>query len=73
MEKVGFNVIVEMVDYPLAIDRDRYVNMVRMRYMSLLCRFTDAELGQGLEEIKTKYTDDIFRFNDRFVFLTALK
>jgi hypothetical protein len=52
MEKVGFNVIVEMVDYPLAIDRDRYVNIVKMRYRSLLSRFTDAELWQGIEEKK---------------------
>ena len=73
MEKTGFNVTVEMVDYPLAIDRDRYLHMVKMRYMSLFSRFTDAELGQGIEEIKTKYPDNIFRFNDRFVFLTAIK
>lgn len=49
MEKNGFDVTVDMVDYPLAIDRDRYLNMVRMRYMSLLSRFTDAELWQGIE------------------------
>jgi len=73
MEKTGFLVTVDLVDYPLAIDRDRYLNMVKMRYMSLLSRFTDAELGQGIEEIQTKYPDDIFRFNDRFVFLTAMK
>ncbi|MGK7905138.1 MAG: trans-aconitate 2-methyltransferase [Hormoscilla sp.] len=73
MEKTGFNVTVDLVDYPLAIDRDRYLNMVKMRYMSLLSRFTDAELGQGIEEMKTKYPDEIFRFNDRFVCLTAIK
>lgn len=73
MEKIGFLVTVDLVDYPLAIDRDRYLHMVKMRYMSLLSRFTDAELGQGIEEIKTKYPDEIFRFNDRFVFLTARK
>ena len=73
MEKIGFNVTVDLVGYPLAIERDRYLQMVKMRYISLLSRFSDAELGQGIEEMKSKYTENILRFNDRFVFLTARK
>ncbi|MGK7926447.1 MAG: methyltransferase domain-containing protein [Spirulina sp.] len=73
LEIAGFKVSTDLVDYPLAIDRDRYLNMVKMRYMSLLCRFSDTELLQGMEEIKAKYPDDVLKFNDRFVFITAIK
>lgn len=73
LETVGFKVATELLDFPIAIDRDRYLNMVKMRYMSLFRHFTDAEIARGIEEIKEKYPDNILKFNDRFVFITANK
>ncbi|MBP0019923.1 MAG: methyltransferase domain-containing protein [Cyanobacteria bacterium SBLK] len=73
LETANFKVETAFVDFPAAIDRDRYLNMVKMRYMSLFRHFSDGEIAAGIEEIKEKYPDTILTFNDRFVFITASK
>ncbi|MEM9541147.1 MAG: methyltransferase domain-containing protein [Cyanobacteria bacterium P01_E01_bin.42] len=73
LKNAGFQIATDLVDFPVAIDRDRYLNMVKMRYMSLFRHFTDEEIARGIEEIKEKYPDTILKFNDRFVFITASK
>ncbi|MGK7955488.1 MAG: class I SAM-dependent methyltransferase [Crocosphaera sp.] len=73
-EKIGFNTTVNLVDYNVSIAKEKYFNMVKNRYMSLLSRFNDEEIKQGLEEMKEKYTSVFnLEFSDRFVFLVAKK
>jgi SAM-dependent methyltransferase len=70
----GFDVSVDFVEYPLVIAKDKYLEMVQKRYMSLLSEFSDAEIEDGLEEIRKRYRDeDPLRFVDRFVFITGHK
>jgi hypothetical protein len=38
--------------FPLSFSKDRYLRMVRNRYMSLLSVFDDDELAAGITEIE---------------------
>jgi SAM-dependent methyltransferase len=59
--------------YALTIAKDRYLSMVRNRYMSLLADFTDAELEHGITEIQDRYPDDRLEFADRFAFIRGIR
>lgn len=74
LEKIGFNVAVDFVEYPLAIPKSKYFQMVRNRYMSLLSSFDDHELALGLAEMEQQYAQQsVLKFTDCFVFITASK
>ena len=74
LSKIGFNVAVDFVEYPLAIPKSKYLQMVQNRYMSLLSTFDDEQLAIGLAEMEQKYAQQsILKFSDRFVFITASK
>lgn len=74
LEKVGFNVSVDIVEYIQSIPKTKYLKMVENRYMSLLSFFDDQQLQEGLAEISAKYAQQsILEFPDRFVFITANK
>lgn len=73
-ENIGFQTTVNFVDYNVCISKEKYFTMVKNRYMSLLSRFDDKELSQGLQEMREKYTNvSNLEFCDRFVFLVAKK
>ncbi|MGK7940745.1 MAG: class I SAM-dependent methyltransferase [Crocosphaera sp.] len=73
-EKIGFQTTVNLVEYPVSIPKENYFEMVANRYMSLLSRFDDQQLQQGLREMKEKYHEKSnLEFCDRFVFILANK
>ncbi|EAZ92763.1 class I SAM-dependent methyltransferase [Crocosphaera chwakensis] len=73
-ENIGFKTKVNFIDYNVSISKEKYFNMVKNRYMSLLSRFNDEELEQGLIEMRENYTNvSNLEFCDRFVFLVAKK
>lgn len=59
--------------YDLAIPKDRYLGMVRNRYMSLLSSFTAEELEDGIAEISQRYPGPNLEFTDGFAFIQASK
>jgi SAM-dependent methyltransferase len=59
--------------YTLALAKDRYLSMVRNRYMSLLATFTDAELERGITEIQERHPGDSLEFADRFAFIRGVR
>lgn len=59
--------------YTLSFEKDRYLSMVRGRYMSLLADFTDAELERGITEIQRRYPGDRLEFADRFAFICGIR
>lgn len=59
--------------FPLAFPADRYLQMVRDRYMSLLSHFSDAELEAGADEIRRAHPGDEISFEDRFAFVAGVK
>jgi ubiquinone/menaquinone biosynthesis C-methylase UbiE len=54
---------------PLTIARERYLRMVKGRFMSLLSTFPDEELAAGISEIAGRYPDEILHFENRYMFL----
>jgi SAM-dependent methyltransferase len=59
--------------YTLSFEKDRYLAMVRDRYMSLLADFTDAELERGITEIQKSHRGDWLEFADEFAFICATR
>ena len=59
--------------YGLTVEKDRYLTMVRNRYMSLLSTFTDAELERGITEIQERHPSDRLEFADRFAFIRGIR
>jgi len=47
--------------------------MVRHRYMSLLSKFDDAELENGINEIEREHPEEVLEFDDRFAFVLGRK
>lgn len=60
-------------EFPLVFSVERYAQMVRNRYMSLLASFNDEELAAGISEIRHKHPGPEVRFPDRFAFVLGVK
>ncbi|MFJ4770096.1 class I SAM-dependent methyltransferase [Streptomyces uncialis] len=69
LRAAGLLTRVSHVEHTLTIDRERYLAMVRDRYMSLLAHFDDAEIEAGIEEIRTRHPEPRLTFPDRFAFV----
>jgi 2-polyprenyl-3-methyl-5-hydroxy-6-metoxy-1,4-benzoquinol methylase len=72
LTSTGLETEVSYDSYRLTVEKDRYLSMVRNRYMSLLSTFTDAELEQGITEIRGRYPGDRLEFADRFAFIRGI-
>jgi 2-polyprenyl-3-methyl-5-hydroxy-6-metoxy-1,4-benzoquinol methylase len=59
--------------FPLSFPAERYLQMVRNRYMSLLSSFDDAELEAGVAEIKDAHPGERIEFTDTFAFVLGTK
>lgn len=74
LEKAGFDVERDSVDYWHTLPKESYFEMVRNRYMSVLSTFGDEELEAGLEEMaRTHAGASELTFVDHFDYLTAVK
>jgi SAM-dependent methyltransferase len=60
-------------EYEIQIPKERYLPMVRDRYMSLLSTFDDDELELGIAEIDNQYRAELLEFTDRFAFIRGLR
>lgn len=61
------------VEHELRLDRERYLAMVRARYMSVLSTFSDEELEAGIEEIRARHPEPELVFSDRFAFVLGVR
>jgi ubiquinone/menaquinone biosynthesis C-methylase UbiE len=72
LKGLGMEVAVAHEAFELEISVDTYLEMVQDRYMSLLSRFTDQQLDDGVREMAAAAPESgIYRFADRFVFVTG--
>jgi ubiquinone/menaquinone biosynthesis C-methylase UbiE len=69
MRGAGLDVTVSYDSYRRQFAKDRYVAMVRNRYMSLLSKFDDSELEGGISEIESEHPEQVLEFDDRFAFV----
>ena len=73
MDSAGLRAGVSYLAYPLAFPAERYLAMVRNRYMSLLSAFDDEQLEAGVAEIRAAHPDDEITFTDTFAFIVGSK
>lgn len=59
--------------FELGIPKDRYLSMVRDRYLSLLSTFDDHEIQAGINEIDREHPEPVLRFADRFAFVLGIR
>ncbi|MGH3853078.1 MAG: class I SAM-dependent methyltransferase [Pseudonocardiaceae bacterium] len=72
MGDAGLAVELSYDDFPLAFTTERYVAMVRDRYLSLLSIFDDEELAAGMAEIRRRHPGERVEFRDRFAFVLGI-
>jgi 2-polyprenyl-3-methyl-5-hydroxy-6-metoxy-1,4-benzoquinol methylase len=73
LSRAGLETELTYDSYALTFEKDRYLAMVRNRYMSLLASFTDAELERGITEIRERFPGDRLEFADRFAFIRGIR
>jgi hypothetical protein len=69
LHRAGLVTRLDHVEHELRIDRERYLGMVRARYMSLLSTFSDREIEEGIEEMRAAHPEPVLVFPDRFAFV----
>lgn len=69
LRAAGLQAGLRHVEHELRIDRDKYLGMVRARYMSLLSTFSDSEIEKGIEEMRVAHPEPVLVFPDRFAFV----
>ena len=76
MQASGFSsAALEQHDYNFNLKAGRWYQMVRNRFWSTFTHFTDAELDQGLVELKERYgaEENNLTFTDRLMFIVGKK
>ncbi|MFI9580314.1 class I SAM-dependent methyltransferase [Streptomyces sp. NPDC052236] len=73
MERAGLEARLFHVEHELRLDRDKYISMVRARYMSLLSTFSDSEIEKGIDEMRAAHPEPLLLFPDRFAFVLGVK
>jgi SAM-dependent methyltransferase len=73
LSATGLETEVTYDSYRLTVEKDRYLSMVRSRYMSLLSTFTDTELDRGITEIRDRHPGDHLEFTDQFAFIRGTR
>ena len=60
------NLLVKKFIYEVKILKNKYLRMIKDRYISTLLDFTDDQIKKGISEIKNDYKD-VIRFRDRLI------
>ncbi|UGY91885.1 class I SAM-dependent methyltransferase [Streptomyces gobiensis] len=69
LRKAGLKATTTIEEFPVSIERDRWLRLVANRWMSVLSTFSDTELSSGLEEIAEEHPSPQLEFPDRFAFI----
>jgi ubiquinone/menaquinone biosynthesis C-methylase UbiE len=69
MRSAGLLAELSYESFPLAFPTERYLQMVRNRYMSLLSAFDDEQLEAGVAEIRRAHPGEQVAFTDTFAFV----
>jgi SAM-dependent methyltransferase len=73
MRDAGLTAEVTQDSFPLVFPAERYLQMVRDRYMSLLSAFGDKELEAGVAEIRRDHPGERIEFTDTFAFVLGAR
>lgn len=72
MRAAGLRVELSYESFPLIFTTEKWLSMVRDRFMSLLSNFDDAQLEAGVEEIQRVQPADRVAFADKFAFILGI-
>ncbi len=73
VRRAGLFARIEYHEFALTIPKDRYLTMVRGRYMSLLSAFDEGEIEAGIREIDADHPELVLSFPDRFAFILGTR
>lgn len=73
LEAAGLEAELFHVEHELHLDREKYIGMVRARYMSLLSTFSDSEIEKGIDEMRAAHPEPVLVFPDRFAFVLGVR
>ena len=69
MQRAGLRAELAYDGFPLSFPTERYLQMMRNRYMSLLSAFDDEQLEAGVAEIRRAHPGERVEFTDTFAFV----
>ena len=69
MRGAGLRAELTYESFPMIFETERYLQMVRNRYMSLLSSFDDAQLEAGIVEIRRAHPGEKIAFSDTLAFV----
>ena len=71
---VGFRTEREVVEWPCAVPKEHYFEMVASKYISVLSSFSDEEINEGLREMKKAYCEkEVLEFIEHFDYIVGYK
>ncbi|TFE25074.1 class I SAM-dependent methyltransferase [Frankia sp. B2] len=73
VRRAGLSTSIEYHEFALTIPKDRYLAMVRGRYMSLLSTFDENAIEAGVREIDARHPEPMLSFPDRFAFVLGTR
>jgi SAM-dependent methyltransferase len=73
LEHAGLESSLFHVEHQIRLDRERYIAMVRARYMSLLSTFSEREIEKGIDEMRDRHPEPVLVFPDRFAFVLGVR
>ncbi len=72
--EAGFRTARDAVDWPHAVPKERYFEMVASQYMSVLSSFSPEELAEGLREMEEAHAEaEVLEFTDHFDYVVGYK
>ncbi|MEU1627003.1 class I SAM-dependent methyltransferase [Streptomyces sp. NPDC020096] len=69
MTAAGLHTSMSFVEHQVRLPVEKYLSMVRARYMSVLSTFAEEEIEAGIRQIRDRHSEAELSFPDRFVFL----
>jgi ubiquinone/menaquinone biosynthesis C-methylase UbiE len=73
MRAAGLETTGTVETFGVSVERERYVELVAKRWMSVLSTFTDDEIRAGIDEMRVRYPQPELRFEERFWFITGVR
>jgi SAM-dependent methyltransferase len=73
MRDAGLHVTTSAEQHRVHLPTQRYLDMVRDRYLSLLTNFTDPEIAAGIRDIQRQHPGDTIEFDDRLIFVLGIR
>lgn len=73
MRAAGLRAELTYEEWPVTVDREAYIDLVRRQWMSVLSTFSEAEIEEGVKEIRERYPEGAIHFTDRFAFVYGVK